>query len=651
MMRILVALLLIVGLTEGTSIGEAAETPATHPSLRAADLPPLIPAKDFFADRCACWGHRVSPDGTRLAWVQRADGKPALHVRLLDSGYTMVMKHHSVTVARFHWAIDSRHLLFLGRVGTRRKQHLYMIDTHSSRTAPRDLTPFEDVNVPWMLVLLDKPDSVLVWMNLRNRRAYDLHELDLTTGDHELRATNDGKTVGWLVSRTGRVLARSRNTDNGGWEIQSAQGDALWSTVLTGDFNEAIAWADNVPDGSSTVYARTNVRRDRHALVRLDLQTGEQEVLFEPRTVDVSRFFVDIQGYQPLRITYHEGLPRHHYFDRRLQEDLEKLLGSGPSAYTISSGSLDHRLLTVTMATDRSGVYTYLIDRPSGKKELLFASPINAYAEMLSDKRPIRFNARDGLPISGYLTLPKGTDGKRLPLVLKVHGGPWLRDFWTFDAETQFLANRGYAVLSVNFRGSGGFGKAFIEQGRKEFGGKMQDDLVDAVDWAVGEGYADPERIAIHGHSYGGYAALMALIKTPEKFAAGIDVVGPTDLALQVNTFPAFDKRTRALWTHLAGDPDDPEGFRELMERSPITHADKIRRPLLVVHGGKDTRVLKRNSDRLVDKLREHDIPVEYLVFPDEGHSIRKKRNRLEFARRVETFLARHLGGRAGGPG
>ena len=280
----------------------------------------------------------------------------------------------------------------------------------------------------------------------------------------------------------------------------------------------------------------------------------------------------------------------------------------------------------------------------------MFPSPTDGYAELLPEKRPIRFNARDGLPINGYLTLPKGTDGKRLPMVLKVHGGPWSRDYWVFDADTQFLANRGYAVLAVNFRGSGGFGKSFIEKGRQEFGAKMQDDLADAVDWAVAQGYADPERIAIYGHSYGGYAALMGLIKTPTKFAAGIDVAGPTSLPLQVNTFPASKRRTRFWWTRLVGDPDDPEGFQELMERSPITHADKIRRPLLIVHGAKDSRVLKRNSDQLVDKLRENGTPVEYLVFPKEGHDIRRTANRLKFAHRMELFLARHLGGRAARP-
>ena len=645
--RTLASLFLILCLTGGAlHTGQATETPATHPSLRAVDLPPLIPAKEFYTNNCWCWGHQVSPDGTRLAWLQALLGKPTLHARLLDGGNTIVM-NHPMPVSRFFWALDSRHLLFLGKAGAGKNRHLFAIDTHPSRKAPRDLTPFEGVNVPWTLVLLDKPDSVLVRINLRTRRAYDLHEINWTTGDRALRATNSGKTTGWMVSRTGRVLARVQTTDNGGWELQRAQAQPPWKTVLTGNFNETIAWADNVPEGSSTVYARTNVGRDKHALVELDLETGSQQVLFEPQDADVSRFFVDIERYRPLRVTYHEDLPRDHYFDRRLQEELERFLDPGPNAYTISSGSLDHRMLTLTVATDRTGTSTYLVDRRAATRELLLPSPMNRYEEMLSEKRPVRFNARDGLPISGYLTLPKGADGKRLPMVLKVHGGPWIRDFWVFDADTQFLANRGYAVLAVNFRGSGGFGKAFIEKGRKEFSAKMQDDLTDAVDWAVAQGYADPERIAIYGHSYGGYAALMGLIRTPEKFAAGIDVAGPTSLALQVNTLPASDKRTRLWWTRLVGDPDDPEGFQELMERSPITHADKIRRPLLVVHGAKDSRVLKRNSDQLVDKLRENGAPVEYLVFPDEGHSIRTTVSRLEFAHRMEVFLARHLGGRA----
>ena len=233
-------------------------------------------------------------------------------------------------------------------------------------------------------------------------------------------------------------------------------------------------------------------------------------------------------------------------------------------------------------------------------------------------------------------------------MVLKVHGGPWARDYWAFDSETQFLANRGYAVLEVNFRGSSGFGKSFMEKGYREMGGQMQDDLIDAVDWAVAEGYADPEKVAIYGKSYGGYTALVGLTKTPRKFAGGVSVAGFSDLASQVSASSRRSKLTRVWWNHFAGDLAEPEVRKELAERSPITYAHRVERLLLIVHGAKDKTVSKDHSDRFVERLREKNIPVEYLVFPDEGHSIRRNQNRVEFARRLETFLAAHLGGRAG---
>ena len=316
--------------------------------------------------------------------------------------------------------------------------------------------------------------------------------------------------------------------------------------------------------------------------------------------------------------------------------------------HSISSGSLDRRRLTILTETDRAGKSTYIIDRRSGTKKLLATHPLKAHEKILSSTRPIRFTARDGLSISGYLTIPKGTDGRRLPMVLKVHGGPWLRDYWGFDSDTQFLANRGYAVLEVNFRGSGGFGKSFMEKGYRELGRKMQNDLIDAVDWAIAEGCADPEKVAIYGRSYGGYAALVGLTKTPGKFAAGISVAGFSDLASLVSTFSRRGGLASIWLTHFAGNPDEPEDRKELTERSPITYAHRVERPLLIVHGAKDKRVSMDHSDRFVRKLREKESPVEYLLFPEEGHVIRKSKNRLEFARRLETFLAAHLGGRAG---
>ena len=639
-MRCMVATLLAILSLAGCQDGE---TPATHPSLRAATLPRLISAKEFYSASLESWGHRLSPDGERLAWLARARNKPTLYVRALNDGAKRSIEHRG-RATLVHWAQDSRRLLIFADAGN--GLHLFLADADSPGLAPRDLTPLEGVSVKRLFTPAGTPGSIFVEMGIGAGHGYDLYEVHLDTGQHQRVVRDHGRTSRWILGRAGEVVGRLQVLRDGGWELQAPDGTG-WRRVLGGWLQESIAVAGNLSRHESKVYVQTNAGRDKVGFVTLDLKNGQQEVLFEPPNVDLSRSWTHPSSLEPLAVLYHDGFPRYHYFDRRLQEDLEDLLGRGPVLYDFYSVSDDRMRLIVGTETDRSGVATYLVDRRSGKKELLAAHPVNEFSEVLSDTRPIRFNARDGLPITGYLTLPRGTGGKHLPMVLKVHGGPWLRDLWGFDSDTQFLANRGYAVLEVNFRGSVGFGKTFTEKGRKEFGGKMQDDLLDAVDWAVAEGYADPEKVAIFGYSYGGYATLMGLARTPERFAAGIDVMGMSDLALQVRAFPPESWGTRTWWTLFVGDPDSPDGYRQLMERSPITYADRIERPLLIVHGAKDARVSKENSDRLVDKLRKKDVSVEYLVFPDEGHGISKTKNRILFAHRMETFLAKYLGGRA----
>ncbi len=523
---------------------------------------------------------------------------------------------------------------------------MLVADTRSPKTRPQDLTPFSDAMVQWYGRLPAKPDLVLVEMKLRDGQYADLYGIDLRTGLHRLIQRNDGTTIYWFVSNAGNIVGRLNRATDGGWYVQALNDKGSWKTILNGNLTDRLYPVVGVRDSNSMVYALTNAGRDKIVVVALDRKSGGQETIFERPDVDLARLWTDPFNHRPLAVEYHDSYPRYHFFDAELQADLKMILGSGPVVYHLTSADVGYRRLVIRTETDRLGPRTYLVDRNSGKKELLSVHPLNKHAQSLSATRPIRFSARDGLPINGYLTLPHGTAGKRLPMVLKVHGGPWRQDLWVFEVDTQFLANRGYAVLEVNFRGSTGFGKAFMNRARKESGRKIQDDLIDAVDWAIAEGYADPENIAVLGHSYGGYEALIALTRAPMKFAAGVSMMGPSDLILQVNTFRKI--RNRAWWIHFFGDPDDPREYNDLMERSPVNHVDRIKRPLLIVRGARDPVVSKEHSDRLIDKLRKHDIPVEYLEFPDEGHEILKRRNRLKLAYRLETFLAKHLGGRAG---
>ena len=341
-----------------------------------------------------------------------------------------------------------------------------------------------------------------------------------------------------------------------------------------------------------------------------------------------------------------EGYPRLHFFDSALGADLSVFRSRGPADIRIISRSRDLTRTIVRVSTDRAAREFYLLDRTTGKRTLLAADPIAEYSDVLSSMVPISFKSRDGLDLHGYLTVPNGTDGRNLPMVLNIHGGPWLRDRWRYDALTQFFANRGYAVLAVNYRGSSGYGHAFRRAIKREFARKAHDDLIDGVNWAITKGIADPSKIAIYGRSYGGYATLVGLTFTPDVFAAGIDVMGISDLNVQVAKSPPYWKLGRT-WHEYVGDAAKPEDRADMAARSPINFVDRIKRPLLVVHGANDVRVVRENSDRLVAAMRAAGKSVEYLLFEDEGHSIRKPRNRLTMARRIESFLARHLGGRS----
>ncbi len=546
------------------------------------------------------------------------------------------------------WAPDSRHLLFFWNLGTRHTQHLFAADIENPGAEPRDLTPFEGVRAVGPLHYPTRlPGHVIVRMNLRDQSVFDLHKLSLETAAHERIADGTRETLNWFTDNDGNVRGRARRLDDGGTVIERRNGDGSWTPVFQAAVRDTFVHKNHVVADDEYFFARSNVRREMVTAVKISLKTGRQEVLFEDKNVDVRSIWASHLVDNIVMASFRKERWHHHYFnDPDLQRDIDKALSVKDVDYSIRSISKDYMKIVLQAASDRIGHTDYLLDRTSGKLEVLWQHPVNQHFDSLAETQPIRFKSRDGLTLHGYLTLPKGTAGKGLPMVLKVHGGPWLRDKWSYDADAQFLANRGYAVLEVNYRGSLGYGRAFLEASRGQFAGTMQDDLIDAVDWAIAEGYADPNKVAIYGVSYGGYAVLAALTKTPTKFAAGIDVVGMSDLVLQIKTFPPYRKHTRAWWKYFVGDISTAAGRADLLERSPITHVEKIERPLLIVHGARDTRVSKENSDRFVNKLREKGIQHDYLIFADEGHGIRRQKNQLKFARRMELFLAKHLGGR-----
>jgi len=641
-----VVLTVVVALLLLAPLPAAAQRDARHPSLQAADLPALIPLQDFFADKTSRWDYRISPDGRKLVWIDRDSGTPAIVVKWLDTGEVRrISAERPIYTA--YWAYDSRRLVFYWDDRGDENYQLHTVDIDRPDAPPRNLTPFPGVKVRWQQGFPDDPAHMLVRLNRRDPALHDLYRLNIDDGSLTLLAENPGDVRYWVTDAQGDIIARFRTLADGAWvlEVPTAEADA-WRRLKRGAYDDSLRTVGHSIDGKY-VWALSALERDKKALVRLDLDSGVETVVHSHPDVDVERAWIDRYTYQPLRAQAWPGYLEVKHFDADLAKDMALFQRDGPANVRIESADRAKRKMTLVVDSDRGGRAYYLLDRDSKEIELLAEPPVARYREQLSETRPIRFAARDGLSLNGYLTVPKGTDGQRLPMVLRVHGGPWWRDYWGYSALNQFLANRGYAVLQINYRGSLGYGRAHLRAAKREFAGKMHDDLIDGVNWAIAEGIADPDRVAIYGRSYGGYATMVGMTFTPEVFAAGVNIVGLTDLIHAMETFPPYWRPYIHQWRAYVGDPAVAADRADMAARSPINRVEQIKRPLLIAHGANDVRVVRSHSDRIVAAMQEAGLPVEYIVFDDEGHAIRKWQNQMTLNRAVERFLAEHLGGRA----
>ena len=624
-------------------------------------LPDPISVEDFFRPptRAAA---TISPDGTKIAFLAPWKERLNVWVQSLDSeadDARCVTADANRSVMHFEWTDDPRWLIYLQDTNGDENWHVHRVDLDDPDAPAVDLTPFPGaMGLPLREV---KNGRAMVMLNNREATLLDVHELDVATGDLTLRATNPGHVNGWLCSDGGDLFATSLTPD-GDLEL-SAWDDATGTlrpivTFDGGDYPVGIHPLVVTPDGKG-VWMGSNRGTDRTRLVRVDLATGEETVVDEHPEFDVDpRAVVSPMIPAPLIQDRRSGeLLGVRYFGERqviraldprfgdVLTNLEKL--SDGDLGRLSSDESGQRWV-VGFNHDRDPGNTYLYDHRTGESRLLFRPLPHLDPEQLAPMRPVTITSRDGLALHSYLTLPVGVEPKGLPLVLVVHGGPWYRDSWGFDAGVQLLANRGYAVLQVNFRGSLGYGKAFLRAAIGEFAGKMHDDLVDGVNWAVEQGYADPDRVAIFGGSYGGYASLVGVTFTPDTFAAAIDYVGISDLANFMRTLPPIARPHLANnWHKYVGDPEDPRQLADMMTRSPITKVDQIRTPLLVIQGANDVRVVQAESDNLVTALRARGVEVDYLVQADEGHGAVNSENVFRMWHVISGFLSRHLGGRA----
>jgi dipeptidyl aminopeptidase/acylaminoacyl peptidase len=610
---------------------------------RALELPPLIPREVLFGNPERV-NPQISPDGTKLAYLAPHEGVLNVWVRTIGkTDDRVVTSDRKRGIRVYFWQEDSEHILYLQDRDGDENWHLYQTNVRTATT--RDLTPFEGVQAQVIATDPQFPDEILVALNRRDRRFHDVYRINLKTGAAELDTENPGDVAGWAVDHRLQVRAASAFTPDGGMLIRIRE-DARspWREFLRWGPEETFGGIVGFTPDNRGLWLISSVDANAARLIEVDLATKKTKVIAEDPQYDVSSVMIHPKTRHLEAVQFIRARREWQVLDPSLRADFERLRKERDGDFSVVSRDREDRTWVVSYLVDDGPVYYYIYERATRRLGLLFSSQPALERYRLAKMQPISFTARDGMTIYGYLTLPVGVEPKRLPMVLLVHGGPWARDVWGFNAMVQWLANRGYAVLQVNFRGSTGYGKAYLNAGDREWAGKMHTDLIDGKNWAVAQGYADPKRVCIMGGSYGGYATLVGLAFTPEEFACGVDLVGPSNLVTLLRSIPPYWAPIKAIFDKRLGRVETDEEF--LKSRSPLFRADQIKAPLLIGHGANDPRVKKAESDQIVRSLRARNVPVTYVVYTDEGHGFARPENRLDFFGRAEEFLAKYLGGR-----
>jgi dipeptidyl aminopeptidase/acylaminoacyl peptidase len=606
----------------------------------------LIPRKLLFGNPTKA-NAQLSPDGVHLAYVA-PDANDVLQVWLRaargDGEDRRLTDDRKRGIRVFFWTHDPGRLVYLQDADGDENWHLYAVDVET--LAVSDLTPHPGIQAQPVRRSHRHPGQLLVALNLVDARKHDVYRVDLRSGVSELDTENPGDVVQWQADDELVVKAAVAMMGDGSSELRVRRGkDAPWKPVRRWGPDENGFVVGFSAEGNR-LYLLSNKDAPAMRLVGLDLESDREEVIAADPQYDASEVLLHPTTRQVQAVGFTRERLSWQFLDGAVARDFEALAAIRPGDIRVTSADLADETWVVSFLTDDGPVFSHLYDRGSGVQTYLFSNRPELEGLPLARMRPVSFRARDGLNLHGYLTLPEGPEpGTKLPAVLLVHGGPWGRDVWGLQPEVQWLANRGYAVLQVNFRGSAGYGRDFLNAGNREWGARMHDDLIDGVKWLVEQGKVDPQRIGIMGGSYGGYAALAGLTFTPEAFAAGVDIVGPSNLNTLLRSIPPYWAPMLGIFRHRVGDPDTEEQF--LRSRSPVFFAERIRRPLLVAQGANDPRVKEAESEQIVRAMRERGLPVEYLVYTDEGHGFARPENRLHFYGVAEQFLARHLGGQA----
>lgn len=625
------------------------------PAASAADDPDLIPRDLLFGNPERFRG-RISPDGSRISFVAPVDGVMNVWVGPagdLDAAEP-VTEDTSRGVRVYFWSANDDVLLYSRDIGGDENTHIYAVDLGSGDV--RDLTPFAGARGVVYQVSWSRPDEIAVGINARNPQYFDVYRANIRTGQLQFVYQNDGYES-FIIDDDLQIRAGLKRTPDGGGEIHRADLDETgkigFTAIATIPPEDArnTAMVAMMPDGQR-VYLLDSRDRDTAALAALDLDDGGVEILAEDARADVAGVLLDPTTNTLLGYNVNYQRSRWYGVGEDNDRTFGKLAGQISGDANILGMTRDaNQWVMVTEAPDDPLPY-YLFDRRTGQAKRLFSSYPALAGKPLQPMWPQVIGTRDGLSMVSYLTLPASADrdgdGRAdapVPMVLLVHGGPWARDTYGYSANHQWLANRGYAVLSVNYRGSTGFGKKFLDASRRQWAAAMHEDLIDAVEWAVAEGVTRPDQVAIMGGSYGGYATLVGLTFTPERFACGVDIVGPSNLVTLLNSIPPYWASVLDEFARNIGDPRTEEGREFLMSRSPISRVDAIQRPLLIAQGANDPRVKQAESDQIVEAMQKKGLPVTYVLFPDEGHGFARAENSLAFYGITEAFISACLGG------
>jgi len=618
----------------------------------AAPEPELIPREVLFGNPDKSFV-RLSPDGTKISYRAPVDGVMNVWVGPADdpTAAEPVTDDTNRGIRMYFWAYTNEHILYLQDQAGDENWRVYSVNLNTGETI--DLTPVEGVQARIQAVSPKFPNEILVALNDRVPQLHDLYRVNMDTGERTLVLENEGFLV-FVTDDDLNVRFAMRLTTDGGVQVSRATEEGGWEPFMDIPMEDILTtspvWIDET---GKILYMIDSRGRDTSGLFALDLETGKQTLIAEDPKADLSDVMIHPmeKNVQAVAFTYE----RKHWqiLDESIAEDLAYLRTVADGDVEVSDRTLDDRYWMVVYLMDNGPVRYYRYDREAQEAQFLFTHRGELEGLPLVKMHPVVIELRDGRNLVSYYTLPVESDSDGdgypagpLPMVLFVHGGPWSRDNWGYNPIHQWLANRGYAVMSVNFRGSTGFGKAFINAGNLEWGGKMHDDLLDAVDWAIREGIAEPERVAIMGASYGGYATLVGLTFTPETFACGVDIVGISNLVTWMETVPPYWAPQIELFATRIGDHRTEDGRALLTERSPLTYVDRIQRPLLIGQGANDPRVPQTEADQIVQAMQNKGIPVTYVLYPDEGHGFARPENNMSFWAVTEAFLAECLGGR-----